>query len=341
MPAAAFDLSAPCAACVTWRATPDEARALAGTTGGLESLDVLVAVESAGDAGPVAAAARALAARGAAVSFDLPLESGPDIVDGLAPLATRVVLRLPGGAAPDDALVFAIRTRATAVRAAAPRAAIGLSGPAPLLRALAAGGIGPYVSFVVAPSLPDDGGGLEWWLSRDPAASLTELLAVTARAAGHRLLLPLREADFEQARRVAALAAALPAGLTSLDAVTVCAAGPSCTTPVFLHPGTLEAVAVVEGGTSLTVRPGATRALARALDRGTEQPLPLVARAGRTEIDARAFRGPIVLRLAGWRAGKRGSRRAWRSRRRVRSPSKRSSPPTRRRRRVRPFACGR
>src|SRR5690349_4674476 len=169
------------------------------------------------------------------------------------------------GAAPDDALVFAIRTRATAVRAAAPLAAIGLSGPAPLLRALAASGIGPYVSFVVAPSLPDDGGGLEWWLSREPAASLTELLAATARAPGHRLLVPLREESFEQARRVAALAGALPAGLTSLDAVTVCAAGPACTTAVFLHPGTLEAVAVVEGGRALTVRPGATRALARAL----------------------------------------------------------------------------
>src|SRR5258708_4780078 len=68
----ALDLSAPCAACVTWRASPDEARALADTTGRLEGLDVLVAVESAGDAAPAAAAARALAMRGAATCVGLP-----------------------------------------------------------------------------------------------------------------------------------------------------------------------------------------------------------------------------------------------------------------------------
>jgi hypothetical protein len=291
---------------VTWRATPEEARALADTTGRLEGLDVLVAVESARDAAPAVAAARALAMRGAAAGFELPLESGTGDLAGLAPLATRVLLKLPAGAVADDALVFAIRTRATAVRAAAPRAAIGLSGPTSLLRALAAGGIAPYVSFAVAPSLADESGGLEWWLSRDPAASLTDLLAATARAPGHRLLLPLREESFEPARRVAALADALPAGLTSLDAVTVCAADGACATPVFLHPGTLEAVAVLEGGSSLTVRPGATRALARALDHGTEEPLPLTSRGGRTEIDARGLRGAIVLRLAGWAGGEAG-----------------------------------
>ena len=130
------------------------------------------------------------------------------------------------------------------------------------------------MSFVVAPSLADEGGGLEWWLSRDPAASLTDVLAAIARAPGRRLLVPLREESFEPARRMAALTDALPAGLTPLDAVEVCAADGVCATPVFLHPGTLEAVAVVEGGGPLTLRPGATRALARALDHGTDGPLP-------------------------------------------------------------------
>ena len=278
---------------MTWRATPDEGQALVDTTGRLEGLDILMAVESVEDAAQAAAVARALAARGAAVSFELPLEAGTDDLAGLAPLATRVLLRVPEGAAVDDALVFAIRTRATAVRAAAPGAAIGLFGPAPLLRALAASGIGPYVSF-------------EWWLSEDAGSSLEDLLAATARAAGRRLLVPLRDADASRARTVAALADALPAGLTSLDAVTVCAGDGGCATPVFLHPGTLEAVAVVEGGSSLTVRPGATRALARSLGGGSEGALPLTSRGGHTEIDARGLRGPIVLRLAGWAGGEAG-----------------------------------
>jgi len=291
---------------VAWRATTDEARALADTTGRLEGLDIVVAIASTEDAAGAVAVARSLAARGARTGFELPLRSGTDDLAGLAPLATRVLLRLPDGAMPDDALVFAIRTRATAVRAAAPRAAIGLSGPTPLLRALAARGIGPYVSFVVAPSLAEESGGLEWWLSLDPASSLTDLLAATARTPGHRLLLPLREESVDPARRVAALADALPAGLTSLDAVKVCAADGVCATSVFLHPGTLEAVAVVEGGRLLTVRPGATRALAQSIDRGAAEPLPLTSRGGRTEIDARGLRGPIVLRLAGWAGGEAG-----------------------------------
>ena len=134
-------------------------------------------------------------------------------------------------------------------------------------------GIGPYVSFLVPPSASlGTAAGFEWWDSVGPTASLGDLLATTARSAGRRLLVPLREADVLLARRVATLADVLTTGLTPLATVTVCADDGACATPVFLHPGTLDAIAIVESGGRLTVRPGATRALGRSLVAGCRAP---------------------------------------------------------------------
>ncbi len=307
LPAAVVDPAGPCAACVTWRAAPVTARGLLDATGPLDGLDVLLVVESSAEVSAATAVARELSARGASVGFELPLAPVADDLAALVPLGARIVLRVPADAPADDALVFAVRTRATAVRAASAHAVIGLAGPADLLGALASRGIGPYVSFLVPASASSSpAAGFEGWESGGPAASLDDLLATTARAAGRRLLVPLREADVLLARRVAALADVLTTGLTSLATVTVCADDGGCATPVFLHPGTLDAIAIVEGGGRLTVRPGATRAFGRSLEDGRERPLPLVARAGHTEIDTRAFSGPLVLRLAGWAGGEAG-----------------------------------
>jgi len=292
---------------VTWRATPAILHGLLDAPGRLDGLDVLVVVESAADVAAAEAVARALSTRGASVGFELPLEPATDDLAALAPVAARVLLRVPDGAAADDALVFAIRTRATAVRAAAPSAAIGLSGPAALLFAAAEKGIGPYVSFLVSTSAAAEAAaGFDWWLPGAPVTSLEDLLAATAQAAGRRLLVRLRDGDRAVARQTAALSDVLPAGLTSLDAVTVCADAAGCTLPVFLHPGTLDAIAIVEGGRPLIVRPGATRAFGRSMEDGRERPLPLVRRAGDTEVDTRALRGPLVLRLGGWAGGEAG-----------------------------------
>jgi len=113
---------------VTWRARPEDARALLDAPGRLEGLDVLVSVESTPEMARASDVAKALAARGALVGFEFRLGPDGDDIASLAPLARRVLLRVPDGAAADDALVFAIRTRATEVRAAAPAAA---TGPAP------------------------------------------------------------------------------------------------------------------------------------------------------------------------------------------------------------------
>jgi hypothetical protein len=61
-------------------------------------------------------------------------------------------------------------------------------------------------------------------------------------------------------------------------------------------------------GARLAVRRRDPRFRARARD-GREQPVPLALAAATTEIDARGLRGPLVLRLAGWAAGRRDSRR--------------------------------
>ncbi|HZM50186.1 MAG TPA: hypothetical protein VFE68_06830, partial [Vicinamibacteria bacterium] len=289
---------------MTWGARPEDARALLDAPGRLEGLDVLVSVESTPEMARASDVANALAARGALVGFELRLGPDGDDIASLAPLARRVLLRVPDGAAADDALVFAIRTRATKVRAAAPAAAIGLAGPAPLLAALAAKGIGPYVSFLVASRPVETIAGLDTWISAAPPRSLDSLLGAT-RVEGQRLLIPFGPEQVDLARRAATLADVLPAGLTPLDTVKVCA-GADCATPVFLHPGTLDAVALAEGGGALAVRPGAIRAFARVLADGVERPLPLAARGGYVEIDARAAHGPLVLRLSGWAGGEAG-----------------------------------
>jgi len=305
LPPAALAAPAPCAACVTWRATAEDARGLLGAPGRLEGLDVVVALQREADRARTAEVAQALTERGATVGFEVPLATGGDDLALLVPLARRMLLRLPDGATADDALVFEIRTRATEVRAWAPAAAIGLAGPAPVLAALASKGIGPYVSFLASSVPVETIAGLDTWISAAPPGSLDGLLAATARVGGRRLFFPLGPEQVGLARGAAALAGVLPGGLTPLDAVKVCA-GADCATAVFLHPGTLEAVVLAQGGEALVVRPGATRAFARALADGVERPLPLAAVGDHVEIDARAAPGPLVVRLAGWAGGEAG-----------------------------------
>jgi hypothetical protein len=301
---------APCAACVTWHAAPATARLLLVAPGPLDGLEVLVTIRGDDEAAEAAAVARELAARGAVVGLELPLDSGLDMT-ALASQASRVVFALAAAAHLDDALVFAIRTRATAARAGAPTVTVGLSGPADLLVSLAARAIAPYVSLLVPTSLaparfrvPE---GFERWEPAAPASSIEEALARTARREGDRLLVPLREEDMPVARALARLAGVLPAGLTPLADVSVCAEGvATCVPAVFLHPGTLEAIAVLDGGRWLTVRPGATHAFARSLSGEGEVALAVVARPGRAEIDARATVTPFVMRIGGWAGGAAG-----------------------------------
>ena len=298
--------AAPCAACLTWRASPEASRRLLEPPGPLDGLHVLVAIASLEDTVRAVTATRELVARGATAGFELPLALPVDPASLAA--ATAIVFALPAEALEDDALVFEVRTRATAARAAAPRAAIGLSGPARRLQAIPAPAIGAYVSFLVANDAGDPAprGALEWWEAGSSPDSIAEVLRQTAERRGSRLVLPLREADVALARAAAFLADALPPGLTPLDAVRVCSRERAECAPVFLHPGTLEAIAVVAGGERWVVRPGATGARARELTTAREITLPVTVRADGTEIDGTAIGGPFVLRAAGWAGGEAG-----------------------------------
>ncbi|HUG54580.1 MAG TPA: hypothetical protein VMR21_13315 [Vicinamibacteria bacterium] len=300
--------AAPCAACVTWRGDPATAARLLEGPGALHGLDVLMT--TAGDPSSTRArdVARALAARGAVVGIELPLDGAHD--PGLLQSARRVVLRLPADARVGEDLVFRIRTRATSLRSAAPELVVGLAGPGALLRALARRGIAPYVSVLVDSSGdPSEDGGegdFEWWR---PARTSTvaDLLAETSRAPGGRLVATLGGADAEVARRLARLSDLLPRDLTELPDVSLCAeGGEDCARPVLLHPRTLEAIAVVGSPALLRVRPGATRAVARPLADGTDHTLEVVSIGGETVVDARRVPGPFVLRLAGWAGGEAG-----------------------------------
>src|SRR5689334_21547698 len=77
-PAAALYADPPAAACLSWRATSEDARALVKAPGRLDGLDVVVVFERATDLARAEEVARALAARGAAVAVEVSLESGRD-----------------------------------------------------------------------------------------------------------------------------------------------------------------------------------------------------------------------------------------------------------------------
>ncbi|PYQ51501.1 MAG: hypothetical protein DMF78_13245, partial [Acidobacteria bacterium] len=295
----------PCAACVTWRAEPSVAARLLDPPGSLAGLDVVVSA-AAGTRAEAMAVARALAARGAAVALEVALDGAEDFgtlaqdVAAGAAAAPRVVLRLPADGVAGDELVFRVRTRATAVRAASPSAAVGLAGPPALLAAIAAREVAPYVSFAVAddPAAPPATRAIEWWRSAAPAHSVSAVLTETSASAA-RVVFPLVADDVAVARAVARLADLLPAGLTPLGSVTVCPADQTaCAAAAFLHPGTLEAIALMDSPALLRIRPGATQAAARPLGGGRDVSLALARTPGGTDVDARALTGPFVLHAA-------------------------------------------
>src|SRR5688500_3593729 len=140
----------PCAACVVWRLDLAAADRLAGSGAPLPHAELVVQ----GVDGPDAAArareiAALLAARGARVGFDVPLDDAA-VQDALAPVASRILLRVP----PDDprdagSLAYQIKLRSVALRGAQGGIGLGLAAGAARHRALRAQGVDPYIAFVV------------------------------------------------------------------------------------------------------------------------------------------------------------------------------------------------
>jgi undecaprenyl-diphosphatase len=256
----------PCAECVAWEATAEQAEALLAAGGELGGLDVVTSIDH--DGPPPAGLWDRLRERGA--------RAGALLSSG-APSAL-------------DTQAFLLKTRATDLRSQRPGILIGLEAPAPALPDLASRGLGVYFDFVV---LEDGTGepnalGVPVWHRYAGPTSLPAVLAATGETAGARVL--ARATDPTVVLAVRELRDLLPSGLSPLPEVRVeCepeppARGEACTSAVFLHPRTLEAIALVTPGApvkSVRVAPATARVERRPLARD----------------DAQA---PFLLRIAGW-----------------------------------------
>lgn len=263
--------AAPCAECVAWEATVDEAEALLAAGGDLRDVDVLLRAAS---AGPLPAdLLRRLQKRGARPGV---LLDAPDATNG------------------PEAAAYLLKTRATELRSQHSDIRIALAGvPAPRLPDLVARGLAVYVDVVVMDGTVPAGAsapGVPVWLRYVGPPTIAALLAATSETAGARLLAPARDPGVVLA--MAHLRDLLPAGLSPLPEVSVACeaengASPAaaCASVVFLHPRTLDAIALVTPRApirSVVVTP-ATARVERGPPLGSDDPL-----------------APFLLQIRGW-----------------------------------------
>ncbi|HEY7511183.1 MAG TPA: sigma-E factor regulatory protein RseB domain-containing protein, partial [Vicinamibacteria bacterium] len=215
-----------------------------------------------------------------------------------------------------DAAALRVKTLATERRARVRGGEVGVEASEDVRAALWQRGVAPYVDFVVRPAAgaaPPPG--VASWARATAAASrsVAGALGATRRGNGEPVLLPW---DAEAAPALHALRETLPPGLTPLaDVAVACepvapSGAASCAAEVFLHPVTLEAVALVRplvpvaavraepGVLAVTVQPlaGPPRQVS---DADVER------RAGSARVTLPATEAPFVLRLSGW-AGEGG-----------------------------------
>ena len=260
----------PCAECVAWEATEDQAEALLASGRGLTGLDVLLR------------AGRNRPAPG-------------DLLRRLQQTGARagVLLVSSDATAGIDAEAYALKTRATELRSQQPDILIGLEAPPAVLPELESRGLGGYVDVVVGEGGAASGGrslGVPVWQRYAGPATITGLLAATSAAVGERVLAPATDPGLVLA--LAGLRDLLPSGLSPLADVRIaCEAEtaapderPACTSAVFLHPRTLEAIALVTPQASIK----------------SVAVMPAFARVERMPLASSDPRAPFILRIAGW-----------------------------------------
>jgi hypothetical protein len=271
----------PCAACVTWELTTRQAVELLATPGSLDGLDLLIRSD-AGEPDPTGALTE-LATRGARAGLIVSSREG-------MPPAARVAKRLiidPGRRTGEDLdrLAFDVKRMATEIRAGNPTVEVGLETSPDTWEGLNKRGVGPYVDFLVGPTR----------------------LGGASRRAGWPAW--LETAPLRSVETVRVLAEVLPADLTPLPTVTVSCppAQGGCDSRVFLHPRTLDAIAIVTPRgpvRELTVRPGALGVDLFPLDPDSGVPIPSAlaprSRSSGATLDLPPGLGPFVLRIRGW-----------------------------------------
>jgi hypothetical protein len=218
-----------------------------------------------------------------------------------------VIVVLPAG--PPEEEAFRLKTFATGLRAQGVTV-VGvdseLTRDASWFRGVAA-----YVDFVVGrsddASHPESVGGLAVWRRFRGPPTLDAILTSTM-AGPRRVLVRVDEVAPELPLALARLRDLLPADLTPLADVAIACDG--CTTRVFLHPRTLEAVGLVEAVEpvkQVVVSPSARRIELFALGDPSGPialgPQRLSGTPAGTMVEMEERRGPLILRIAGWKRG--------------------------------------
>ncbi len=258
-PALAQD-NPPCAACLVPVIGPGEVALLPQA---LDGLDVLIRVHSGAE--PAALdGLRAVSARGGHAGLLVDSPSAVLPADMLA-AAERIFVDLGDAAVADPkALAFALKTQATAFRAARPGALFGLVAARAVAGALLAEELGPYVDAIVwLDEPPADSGGPAVWRFLAGAPSLGAALMASRTPGVARWLWPLPESEAAGTLLAAAVQAAalLPAGLVPAPRQEVACGGTPV--PAYLNSATLDVVAFAAAcpaGSDITATPPAPAA---------------------------------------------------------------------------------
>ncbi len=287
----------PCTACITLELDRGNADAIVAAAAPVSGLSLVIPSETPSQV------SEALVRAGARVWLvtDSP-DRAPAEADRTPGLA-GVWLRPADGLAADVA-VYQIRSSATALRAAAPDRAIGVVLSGAVATAEAARAIAPYIDAVWIPVpssfTPDEVRIRFPGLTCALETTDTDVLAPQPAHVDTRIV---RADDIvPTVLLLSALREWLPQGLAALDEVAIDCDG--CRSQVWLHPDTLDAIAVVttQAGGDLRVRPTAIRVAA--VDTGTPAPArPLAVTPMTTGAIVRLDEtgGRIVLRISGWR----------------------------------------
>jgi hypothetical protein len=225
--------------------------------------------------------------------------------EGLA-FATGVFVGAPTGSDVDvTGRVFAVRRAATELRAVRPELRVGLVLTPALTAPAVASAVAPYLDAVW---LPDDltrdreavgrrYAGLALWLER----GAVDPVAAGAGLAGETAVVDASDRAPALAAVLGALRPLMPPGLTPLPDVRVTCDG--CRASVWMHPETLEAIAVVHGDRagSLTITPDALRVTRADLRTGGTTSLMVTRAPGAARVDLAQPDDPVVLRISGWR----------------------------------------
>lgn len=299
----------PCLACLTIELTQPEAESLAGSREPLDGVQMLLSWdETAPERLP--GIVERLTQRGATVAIRRQAEA-PPVPDAVITKLDTMILDLEGPEVAGWAAerrAYEVKMIATRIRAAKPGVTIGLRPGRAGLELLTAPGLHAYVDLLVVekPQRVEAARrlfpGAAVWVDQtaEQIGALERLLAAAQVEEADRVIVSLSSAAIRLLNR---LREVVPAGLTPLDEVSI-SCDPGCTSRVFLHPQTLDAIAVVSADRPigrLMVRPSPTRIDAYG---DTGEPHMILTRRvdGAAALDLPTPAAIVVFRIAGWRS---------------------------------------